>query len=176
MVGDISLRPVHKLGPTISEPKRQWLGAVPLLEFDIVSKFLIHRNLELWIYRNIEWVCPSIPWHPRVLMQILNESFDARTKYRNRIVFVLCLSVSYRTRFRYRYLVELDSDIGIVSNSIPISVSYRTRFRYRYRIELESDIGIVLNSIPISVSYRHHIELDSDIDAIPIYKNMTRSE
>ena len=136
MVGDISLRPVHKLGPTISEPKRQWLGAVPLLEFDIVSKFLIHRNLELWIYRNIEWVCPSIPWHPRVLMQILNESFDARTKYRNRIVFVLCLSVSYRTRFRYRYLVELDSDIGIVSNSIPIPVSYR----------YHSDIGIVLIS------------------------------
>ena len=58
----------------------------------------------------------------------------------------------YQISNSYRLVFLL---IGIVSNSIPISVSYRTRFRYRYRIELDSDIGILSNSILISVSCRY---------------------
>ena len=49
-----------------------------------MDKILIFRNIEVSIYRNIEGstyrnierVLPSITWHPRFLMQILNESFD----------------------------------------------------------------------------------------------------
>ena len=107
-------------------------------------------------------------------IQILNESIkihNIEVIYRS--VF-LVLSASYETRFRYRYRIELDSDIGIVSNSIPISLSYRTRFRYRdryrarfryrVRIELGSDIGIESKPIPISVSYRIRFRYRDRID------------
>ena len=45
-----------------------------------------------------------VPWHTRVFMQIMNESFDVSNIeiVYYRLVF-FCLSVSYWTRFRYRY-------------------------------------------------------------------------
>ena len=67
-------------------------------QFDIVWKVSIYRI-------NIERGLPSIPWHLgaiRLLMQVLNESFEVYIKYRNR---------TYRLRVRsffvYRYRIEL---------------------------------------------------------------------
>ena len=124
-----------------------------LIVLDIVSKVSIYRNIERWIYC-IERVLPSIPWRPRVFYENTERKLPCINISIVSINVFFCSSASYRTRFRYRHRIELDSDIGIVLNSIQTSVSYRTRFRCRYRIELDSDIGIVSNSIPISVSYR----------------------
>lgn len=131
-----------------------------MLALDIISKVSLHRDIEHSIFR-IGRVSPTIPWLHRVFGGILNEnSFDVRTKYRNRTIdSLLCLSVSCRTRFLI---------IGIVSASILVQgiVSYRTQLSVIGIVSqrnLCSIIGIVSHRIKIdsrlSVSYR--IELYS---------------
>ena len=71
---------------------------------DIVSNFPIYRRIELSIYRKIKRILPFIPWHPRVLMQILDEIFEIK------------ISKSYTWWiffFAFRHRIDLDSDIDI---------------------------------------------------------------
>ena len=68
---------------------------------NIVSKLSINRNIELSMYR-AECVWPSIPWHARVFYPDIDIERKLRcVKYRNRIDYIVCLSVSYRTPFRH---------------------------------------------------------------------------
>ena len=58
-------------------------------------------------------LCSLFPSIPVFFMQILNESFDLNIKYRNGIDYYF---------LAYRYRIELDSDIAIVSISNTIFV------------------------------------------------------
>ena len=138
-----------------------------LIVLDIVSEVSMYRNIELRYIGISSFFCPSSRGVLVFYLQLLSESFDVSN--------IELVSISF---FAYWYCIELDSDIGIVSNSIPLSVSYRTRFRYRYLIELDPDIGVVSISKTNNIAHitqRSHasgtvLDIVSKVSLLELYR------